>query len=291
MNNRDEIQVSVGDVVVRGTATGPEDGPPVVLLHGGGQTRHAWSAVAERLASTGCRAIAMDLRGHGDSDWAPDGDYHIDAFARDLMAVVGELGRAPIVVGASLGGMVALVAEGESQIGLSSGLVLVDIAPRMEPAGVDRIVGFMTAHPTGFGSLDEAADAIAAYRPDRPRPDDLRGLAKNLRLGSDGRWHWHWDPGFLASGRGPGSRAAPDRLDVAARQIRVPTLLVRGARSDLLSEEGAQHFLGLVPHSQYIDVAGAGHMVVGDRNDAFSGVIQRFVAEVHDAALVDDGVE
>ena len=255
----------------------------MLLLHGGGQTRHSWAAVADRLAEAGYRAVAMDLRGHGESDWAADGDYSIGAFARDVEAMVGTLGRAPVVVGASLGGMAALVAEGEASVELSSGLVLVDIAPQIEPAGVDRIVSFMTAHTEGFASLDEAADAIAIYRPDRPRPADLRGLEKNLRQGPDGRWRWHWDPAFLAPDRGPSNRAHPARLDDAARRVRVPTLLVRGRRSDLLSEAGAQHFLALVPHARFVDVADAGHMVVGDRNDAFSNAVLGFVASVHEA--------
>jgi non-heme chloroperoxidase len=232
----------------------------------------------------------MDLRGHGESDWASDGDYRVEAFARDVTTIVAHLGRVPVLVGASLGGMAALVAEGEAGAGLSRGLVLVDIAPQMEPAGVERIVGFMTAHTDGFGSLEAAADAIAAYRPDQPRRPDLGGLAKNLRLGPDGRWRWHWDPRFLSSDRGAGSRERPSELDDAARRVRVPTLLVRGRRSDLLSEEGARHFLGLVPHARYVDVAEAGHMVVGDRNDAFSDAVLDFVAEVHTGLRADKGV-
>jgi pimeloyl-ACP methyl ester carboxylesterase len=279
----DPVLVASDDLSLRGTARGPRDGATVLLLHGGGQTRHSWSAVADRLADVGHRAVAMDLRGHGESDWAADGDYSIGAFARDVEAMVAHLGRAPVVVGASLGGMAALVAEGEATIELSSGLVLVDIAPQMEPAGVDRIVSFMTAHTKGFASLDEAADAIATYRPDRPRPADLRGLEKNLRHGPDGRWRWHWDPGFLAPDRGPSNRTDPARLDDAARRVRVPTLLVRGRRSDLLSEAGAQHFLDLVPHARFVDVADAGHMVVGDRNDAFATAVLDFVARVHEA--------
>lgn len=286
----DPVLVASGELTLRGSARGPRGGATVLLLHGGGQTRHSWEAVAGRLADVGYRALAMDLRGHGESDWAADGDYTIAAFARDVDATVAHLGSAPIVVGASLGGMAALVAEGEATVQLSSGLVLVDIAPQIEPAGVDRIVSFMTAHGEGFASLDEAADAIATYRPDRPRPADLRGLEKNLRCGPDGRWRWHWDPAFLSADRGPSSRADPGRLDDAARRVRVPTLLVRGRRSDLLSEAGAQHFLGLVPHARFVDVADAGHMVVGDRNDAFSSAVVDFVASVHEARAPEEGV-
>lgn len=284
------VLVRSRELVLRGDARGREGGPAVLLLHGGGQTRHSWSAVAARLAAEGCRTLTMDLRGHGDSDWAPDGDYSVDAFARDVVATVAHITGRPIVVGASLGGMAALVAEGDAESGLSSGLVLVDIAPQMETAGVERIVGFMTAHPDGFASLDEAADAIAAYRPDRPRPRDLGGLEKNLRRGHDGRWRWHWDRRFLSPDTGASSSRRPALLDDSARRVQVPTLLVRGRQSDLLSEAGAQHFLGMVPHARYVDVADAGHMVVGDRNDAFSGAVLDFVAEVHDTPVIGESV-
>lgn len=287
---RRPVEVTSGELVLRGDAHGREDGPTVLLLHGGGQTRHSWAAVASRLAAAGCRAVAMDLRGHGDSDWAPDGDYRLDAFARDVEAMAAHLDRVPVVVGASLGGMAALVAEGEAATVLSSGLVLVDIAPQIEPAGVERIVDFMTAHTDGFASLDDAADAIAAYRPERPRPTDLGGLEKNLRRQPDGRWRWHWDPGFLAPDRGPSSRAQPARLDDAARKVDVPTLLVRGRQSDLLSEQGAHHFLELVPHAGYVDVADAGHMVVGDRNDVFAAAVLEFVATVNSGLLGEESV-
>ena len=280
MSEPQEIEFVAGSLVLRGTVRGPRDGPHVVLLHGGGQTRHSWGSVAEHLASRGCRAVAMDLRGHGRSDWASDGDYRISAFAADLESVVGQLDDVPIVVGASLGGMAALIAEGEARQRLSRGLVLVDIAPRVEAAGVDRIVGFMTSNLDGFDSLEEAADAIAAYRPDRPRPTDLDGLSKNLRRLPDGRWRWHWDPAFMSIERGAAGEAMADRLERAAQRVGVPTLLVRGKRSDLLSESGAQQFLDVVPHAQFVDVAGAGHMVVGDRNDAFAAAILGFVDAV-----------
>lgn len=280
MSKPHEIELVAGSLVLRGTVRGPRDGSHVVLLHGGGQTRHSWGTVAEQLAARGCRAIAMDLRGHGRSDWAADGDYRISAFAADLQSVVAQLDDVPIVVGASLGGMAALIAEGEARQQVSSGLVLVDIAPRVEASGVARIVGFMTSNLDGFDSLEEAADAIAAYRPDRPRPVDLDGLSKNLRQLPDGRWRWHWDPAFMSVERGAASEGTGDRLEHAARRVDVPTLLVRGKRSDLLSEGGAQHFLELVPHAQFVDVAGAGHMVVGDRNDAFAAAILGFVDQV-----------
>lgn len=263
-------------------AYGPGDGPPVVLLHGGGQTRHAWDGTARLLGDKGWRATTVDLRGHGDSDWAgPEGGYSLDAFAADVRAVAAAQGRPPVLIGASLGGLSSLVAIAEAPPGVTvgGGLVLVDVAPRLEEEGIARIAEFMLGNLDGFASLEEVADAVAAYNPHRPRPTDLSGLRKNVRRREDGRWYWHWDPRFLLGGRTdePRSLRNEDRLDAAARAITVPTLLVRGRQSDVLSEEGARHLVSLVPHARYVDVGGAGHMVAGDRNDAFNDAVIEFL--------------
>jgi non-heme chloroperoxidase len=250
---------------------------PVILLHGGGQTRHAWGGTATALAARGWYAVALDLRGHGESDWADDGDYRLEAFVSDLRAVVGTFVRRPVIVGASLGGLTALVAEGDADRPFAAALVLVDITPQVQPAGVDRIVSFMTAHPDGFASLDDAADAVASYVPHRPRPKDLRGLAKNLRRGGDGRWRWHWDPRLISGEGRINATRDPARLERAARALRTPTLLVRGRMSDLVAEEDARAFLALVPHAGYVDVSGAGHMVAGDQNDPFTAAVVDFL--------------
>lgn len=262
---------------------GPDDGPAVLLLHGGGQTRHSWRSTLTTLAERGWRAAAVDLRGHGESEWAEDGDYSLDAFAGDAAALAAGFDR-PALVGASLGGLSAMVALSDHGMDIGSALVLVDVAHRLEEAGRERIAAFMTDHQDGFATLDEAADAVAAYNPHRPRPSDLSGLRKNLRRREDGRWVWHWDPAFI-SGRGGSpdetrsSIVDEDRLHKAARSLEIPTLLVRGRRSDLLSEGAAEEFLGLVPEARFADVAGAGHMVAGDRNDIFNRAILDFLAE------------
>jgi pimeloyl-ACP methyl ester carboxylesterase len=271
-------------------AYGPDDGPPVLLFPGGGQTRHSWDGTARLLGNKGWRATTVDLRGHGDSDWAPDADYSLDAFAADVRAVARHVARghtrAPALVGASLGGISSLIAIAEAEPGdpdgpVASGLVLVDVAPRLEPQGVARIGAFMLGHLDGFGSLEEVADAVAAYNPHRPRPSDLSGLRKNVRLHDDGRWYWHWDPRFMSPGRmdEPRSIRNEDRLERAARTLTLPVLLVRGRQSDVLSEDGASHLQSLVPHARSVDVAGAGHMVAGDRNDVFNDAVVAFLEE------------
>jgi len=150
----------------------------------------------------------------------------------------------------------------------------------MEPEGTARIGEFMREHMvSGFGSLDEVADAVAAYNPHRPRPSDLSGLKKNVRLRDDGRWVWHWDPRFMTQSPDEtrASFASTDLLRDAARNLDLPTLLVRGRVSDLLSEAGAKELLEIAPHAEYADVAGAGHMVAGDRNDLFNDAIVGFL--------------
>jgi pimeloyl-ACP methyl ester carboxylesterase len=266
---------------------GDPDDPPAILLHGGGQTRHSWGTTLGALADKGWHTFAIDLRGHGDSEWAADGDYTLDAFAGDVLAVVRTLPQPPALVGASLGGLAALAAIGEHPDDeVARALVLVDVAPRTEDEGRMRIGSFMAEHMNdGFGSLDEVADAIQRYNPHRPRPTNLAGLEKNLRRGDDGRWYWHWDPAFIGGRMGGqdetrSSLIDPDRLGSAARALTLPTLLVRRRVSDLLSEEGAREFLELVPHAQMVDVAGAGHMVAGDRNDLFNNAVVTFLSEV-----------
>jgi pimeloyl-ACP methyl ester carboxylesterase len=266
-----------------------DHGRPALMLHGGGQTRHAWRKTAEQLARSGMTAYALDQRGHGDSDWVADGAYRFFDFAADVGAVTQDIaarvGSAPIAIGASLGGIAALLAHGiahdKGLAPIFSGLVLVDITPRVDLKGVEKIQGFMREHAReGFASLQEAADVVAAYLPHRPRPRSHDGLRKNLRLHPDGRWRWHWDPQFLA---GPhpisGDRTqVEEALVAAARDLTIPTLLVRGASSELVHEAHAREFLELVPHAAYADVSGARHMVAGDRNDQFSNAILDFLA-------------
>jgi pimeloyl-ACP methyl ester carboxylesterase len=261
----------------------------VVLIHGGGQTRHSWGGTAAALAADGWHAVAYDQRGHGRSDRAPDRDYGNQRFAEDVVDVAGEVraasGMAPVLVGASLGGLASLLAEGDLAPGTCSALVLVDITPRMEPDGVRRIVGFMLDRvEEGFGSLEEAAAAIGEYQPHRPPPSDLRGLSKNLRRDPDGRWRWHWDPDFFLGPYPIGSGQAHGRFEAAARALTVPTLLVRGRLSDLVSEETAAEFRELRPDAEYVDVSDAGHMVAGDRNDAFTEAVASFLARLPDPA-------
>jgi pimeloyl-ACP methyl ester carboxylesterase len=266
--------------------TGLDEGATriALLLHGGGQTRHAWDKTGLALAKHGWTAIALDQRGHGDSAWVEDGAYAFADYGLDVAAVARQIaarcGHRPVAIGASLGGIAALASFAQQKEPVLSGLVLVDIIPKMDPNGVANVQGFMRAKAReGFASVEEAADAIAAYLPHRPRPRSLAGLAKNLRRHPDGRWRWHWDPRFLD---GPipveheWEKLEP-RLEAAAKSLPVPLLLVRGGGSELVSTESAAAFLSTVPDGEYADIADARHMVAGDRNDAFGEAVITFL--------------
>jgi pimeloyl-ACP methyl ester carboxylesterase len=277
------IRLAGAGVALAADVYGGSGSPPVLLLHGGGQTRHAWGTAATALAAAGRRAYSVDLRGHGNSDWSSDGIYGLGRFAADVEAMATGLDARPALVGASLGGLSSLVAIGESEQPIATALVLVDVAPRVEREGGQKIGGFMRAGLRGFDSLDEAADSIAAFLPHRPRPKDLSGLEKNLRRRGDGRWYWHWDPRFIANQEGVDGQEGlvrHDRLCEAARHVTVPTLLVRGRMSDIVSDDSVRELRELIPHAEVVDVAGAGHMVAGDKNDAFNEAVIEFIHRV-----------
>jgi pimeloyl-ACP methyl ester carboxylesterase len=249
---------------------------PLVFLAGGGQTRHSWDRTAQRLAGAGWETFQLDARGHGDSDWDPDGNYGMEAFVDDLVTFLRRLGRPAVLVGASLGGITSLTVAGEHPE-LVAGLVLVDVVVKIAPEGRERIRAFMTDHPNGFGSLEEVADAIAAYNPNRPRPRSLDGLHKNVRQGEDGRWRWHWDPTFMSIPDEPQREVRAERLETAAERIVAPTLIVRGMRSDIVTEAGLEDMRRRVPAAEVVEVDAAGHMVAGDDNDVFAGALEQFL--------------
>ncbi|MBX3488501.1 alpha/beta hydrolase [Parvibaculum sp.] len=278
----------VQNLKIAAEAFGPDQGRPVLLAHGGGQTRHAWQACGKTLGENGYYALAVDLRGHGESDWSPDGDYRMERFAEDILDIADSFRVPPILVGASLGGIAGMIAQGEyakaGRRGFAA-LILVDITPQMNIEGVQKIIGFMSENlEEGFASLEEAADTISRYMPGRTRPKDLSGLAKNLRRRENGRYYWHWDPRFITGTQKPQGSREPERLEIAARSLKIPTLLVRGRDSDLVTVEAARQFAEIVPHSEFVDVANAGHMVAGDKNDIFTSAVLDFLTRMAPAA-------
>jgi pimeloyl-ACP methyl ester carboxylesterase len=260
---------------------GGEPVDEILMLHGGAQTRHSWARAARRLAAEGYRVTAMDARGHGDSDWDPEGDYDIHRMSEDLEAIVAErfIARRPVIVGASLGGLTGMLALGSGK-DVARALVLVDVTPKIEAAGVARIGEFMRSGFDGFASLEEAADAIAAYQPHRKRPGNLDGLRKNLRLREDGRWHWHWDPRFAGGASADNAEIGNAFFETLVPRVTQPTLLIRGSSSDIVSDESVRHLLEHLPHAYTMEVPDAGHMVAGDDNAVFLDQLEWFMTEV-----------
>jgi pimeloyl-ACP methyl ester carboxylesterase len=285
---RDGIELpGHGGLRLVGDAAGPEDGFPVLLLHGGGQTRNSWGRALEALAANGALAVAMDMRGHGDSDWSPDAAYLPNDFAGDVENVSRAFsaycgGRPVLLVGASMGGIAALVAAPRLE-GLVAGLVLVDIVPDIRMDGARRILDFMNSAPHGFATLEDAADAVAAYLPHRPRAATPEGLKRNLRQQPDGRWTWHWDPRMLRDVLNDVD-LVKGGLNDAASEITVPTLLIRGLLSDVVDDEGVEHLRGLMPQVEVVDIADAAHTAATDDNDAFVAAVLDFAGRIAGAA-------
>ncbi|KAB7761634.1 MULTISPECIES: alpha/beta fold hydrolase [Mycobacteriaceae] len=253
------------------------DKPTILMLHGGGQNRHSWKNTGQILANAGFHVIALDSRGHGDSDRSPTANYSLETLTGDTLQVIYQIGRPVALIGASMGGLTSLPVAHEAGPELVTKLVLVDVVPRFEKSGSARIRDFMFSGIDGFASLEEAADAVAAYLPHRTRPRSVEGLKKNLRL-RDGKWFWHWDPAFLtAPGDDPFERA--EMLEHAAINLEIPILLIRGKLSDVVSTEGVQDFLQKVPGAQFVELSDAGHTAAGDDNDAFTDAVVQFVRQ------------
>lgn len=266
-----------GDIALVADTAGPADGQPVLLLHGGGQTRASWGAAVRALGAAGYHAVALDQRGHGESAWSDDGGYTLDRFADDLRRVAASFDRKPILVGASLGGLATLLAAGEAPAAGVTAVVLVDIVPWIEREGGERVVGFMRGTGGGFATLEEAAEAIAGYLPHRPKPRNLDGLLRSLRRRDDGRWYWHWDPAFVRPNDNWDMEEINRRLSAAAQAIRAPLMLIHGTKSEIVSAAGAARFRAMLPDAEIVAIEGAHHMVAGDDNDAFLGALLTFI--------------
>ncbi len=267
--------VLVADEWNRG-AESAADRPTVLMLHGGGQNRHSWKKTGQILADQGLHVVALDSRGHGDSDRAPQANYSVDSLCADTLRVLDQIGRPVALIGASMGGMTGMLVADAAGPEKVTQLVLVDVVPRYEKSGSARIREFMFSHVHGFESLEAAAEAVAEYLPHRTKPRSPEGLKKNLRH-RDGRWYWHWDPAFLtAPTDDPFIRV--EKLEQAAINLTIPILLIRGKLSDVVSNEGVKDFLDKVPSAEFVELSNAGHTAAGDDNDAFSEAVVQFVS-------------
>ena len=280
--------VPAAEIALAIESQGSSAARPLLLVHGFGQTRHAWKRCAQNLSDKGFRAVTFDMRGHGDSARATDGHYELQSFLDDLLRVSRSLGEPPVLIGASMGGLLGLALAGEVTPPPFRALVLVDITPRWESAGVARMLGFMRAHPNGFADYAEAIAAVAGYLPHRARAKRRHELEPLLRRGADGRLRWHWDPALLDTIAHEGERHQP-RLLAAARRIEVPVLLLSGGRSDVVSRGTIAEFMQLLPHARHVEIPEATHMLAGDANDAFTGAIQDFIHLLPDGGATRPG--
>ncbi len=260
---------------------------PVVCLHGGGQTAYMYEEQGNALRDRWF-VCAPDLPGHGDSDLdlsmaAPGGGLDRYALASDVEAFLDHIGvERTMFVGASLGGITSLTIAAVSPARVA-GIALIDIGHRLEDEGVRRIVAFMTKHES-FASLEEAAGAIAEYLPGR-RPQSPARLTRNLRQRPDGRWEWKHALGrnlrTAATERpddAPGNwRALTAGMDEQLVHIDCPVLVLRGQRSDVLSDEGAQEIADLLPNARVVTIDAAGHLAAGDNPASTTSLVRGFL--------------
>ena len=252
------------------------DAGSVLLLHGGGQSRLSWKSTASVLSEAGYCVVALDFRGHGESDWSTTGDYSMDHFLSDVELVIDQLPKPIILVGASLGGIVSLLVAGERRKDLINALVLVDISPCTEDKGIARVLTFMNEHLNGFESVEEASEAVAKYLQPRAKPALLDGLRNTLRQGDDNRFYWRWDPALMKT-MSARNVIDSERLLRAAKATPAKILLLRGVFSDVVTAESAERFLEHLPSAQYVEVDKAAHTIAGDSNQAFTLELVRFL--------------
>jgi pimeloyl-ACP methyl ester carboxylesterase len=257
---------------------GNDEDPLVILLPGGGQTRHAWKRAGEKLGQAGFWTVALDTRGHGDSDWHPDGDYSLVSLVDDVKTIINQLGKPAAIVGASMGGILGIsIAGDQTTKSLCWALVMVDIGIYPNASGAQEIVDFMRSGSKGYASLDDAAKAVSEYLPHRKKPSDTSGLEKNLRKRKDGRYYWHWDPAFLDTRDDEINERYKRKRRVFAENVSAPTLLVQGAMSNVLTDDEVEDFLATVAHAEFAKIDNAAHMVAGDRNDIFASCAIEFL--------------
>ena len=251
--------------------------PPVLFLHGGGLNVHTWDLVCAAL-KTERHCLALDQRGHGDSEWSPVMDYSTESHAGDLEAFVDHLGLDRFVlVGMSLGGANALAWAGAHSRRLTA-LVLVDVGPEVRQAGVRKIAAF-TSEATPLDSVEEFVTRALAFNPRRDATLLRRSLLHNLRRMPDGRYMWKYDQRHRGK-VDPGARAHRSELLWAAVDgVECPTLVVRGAQSDVFHDEDAERLAGRFRRGRWVRIEGAGHTVQGDNPAGLLVALREFLGE------------
>lgn len=274
-----EREVAVSDIKLRYQEWGNPAAPPILMLHGFGVSGHMFDEFAERMQDH-YRLIALDQRGHGDSDWAADGDYTRDSFVNDLEAVRGALGiERFVLIGHSMGGLNS-VAYANRYPEHVRALVLVDVGPESAKEGVDNIVRF-TRGPDEL-DFDEFVERAHQFNQRRTLENIRERMRHRLRPLENGKWTWKFDKRFREpeSGLRIGSEMTNDETWALFRGVRMPTLLVRGGESDVLNQAVAERAASEMPRATLVVVPGAGHSVPGDNPDAFTAAVREFLGDL-----------
>ena len=254
---------------------GEPDSPPMLLLHGYAQTCHSWDFVALAMCDR-FRVLSLDQRGHGDSDWAPDGDYTPEAYWTDLHAVMEALDlRDFVLMGLSMGGRNA-ISYAANHPGRVRALVVVDSAPMMQRAGTDRMRQFVQGDDV-LDSVDAFVKRVQEYNPLRPAEQIRGSIMHNLKQLPDGKWTWKYDKVLRSPDRKlPGKDYAAllwEQIDA----LDLPTLVVRGGESDMIALETADELHQRIGGSTLATVERAGHLVMGDNPSGFDAAVRSFI--------------
>ena len=256
---------------------GAAEQPPLLCLHGITQTAHSWDEVAAELSSD-YRVLSFDQRGHGDSDWAPDGDYTRHTQAADVDVISAALGLPPFVLaGMSMGGINAVTFTARHAEKVRA-LIIVDVSPEIQVRGVENIRSFIQASDE-LDSFEAFVERAHQFNPRRSLENIRSRLTYNLKQLPNGKWTWKYDKA-LRSGERSFQASALLNLWDDVRAIRCPTLIVKGGDSDILSAESAAKLQAAIPNSRLAVVPGAGHSVMGDNPGAFVAAVREFLGGV-----------
>lgn len=253
---------------------GNDTAPPMLLLHGFTGHAHTWDTFARAMGAH-FHVLALDQRGHGDSDWAKDGAYTVHDHAEDIKAVHEQLGLAPVtLIGLSMGGRNAMTFTAAYPDRVER-LVIVDIGPDIAPSGAERVARMAGGAPEEFASPDEAIAYLEQFLPS-PASEALRQRVQHgtKRL-ANGRYTWKYDP-FLRQQRRQGTVPQVDLWPVVTR-ITVPTLIVRGGKSDVFAPQTAERMRDSIATCELVEIPAAGHSVPAEAPEAFEKVMRTYL--------------
>jgi esterase len=250
---------------------------PILFLHGGGLNAHTWDLVCLMLRDE-YYCVALDQRGHGDSEWEPTADYRFEHQVRDIEGFVDKLALSrPLVVGHSMGGFAAMGYAIEHARSMA-GLVLVDVAPELNPEGSVRIREFIR-QDRELESVDAFIERALKFNPRRNRELLRRSLLHNLRQLPNGKWTWKHDPNRMRGNFEAERQARADFIKKAANRITCPVLVMRGEHSNVLTAESARNFADSLPRGRWVQIPDAGHTIQGDSPRELLRALRPFLNE------------